>query len=343
MTKELMCNGEVWAPKALSLFTCIVSIFISLIASIGNGIIIFAVIKDPFNKLHTPFNYFLVNLAVADLIVGCVASPITAYVLWMEYTGVLTKTLGDLLHVSCLVSNMASELSIVALAFDRYYAVSDAISYRAKVSWKKCIIATAVIWVISLSVPFLRLYLGYIRYLTIFVSSAILVGSITLIVLLYKVRKAMKKQSATLGQHLDDSNRPRKEFDMKRLAMERKVTKVFFIMALVFLGIHLPAAIMIYILRACAECHCTVRHVLRDLQLLLTSANSTTNPFVLTLSSEIFERAVKKIFCSKIWKKYEERSMTEPTSISTSQQEQNHNTAELQSIRHLEHDESQSV
>ena len=306
MTAELMCFGEVWAPKELSLFTCIVSIFISLIATIGNGIIIVAVIKDPYNKLHTPFNYFLVNLAVADLIVGCVASPITIYVLYMEYTGVLTKTIGDLLHMACLISNMASELSIVALALDRYYAVSDAIKYRTKVSWKRCIVATVIIWMVSLSVPFLKLTLGYIQYLTFFVSTAILVGSITLVTLYYKVIKVLKKQSKALGQHLDDSQRSKREFDMKRLAMEQKVTKVFFVMALVFLVIHLPAAIMIYILRTCTNCHCTLRHVLRDLQLLLTSVNSTTNPFVLAMRSEIFRNAIKKILCGKELQRTEE-------------------------------------
>ncbi|XP_066912232.1 5-hydroxytryptamine receptor 2C-like [Clytia hemisphaerica] len=318
MPAEMMCFGEVWAPKELSLFTCVTSFVISLIASIGNGIIIFAVIKDPFNKLHTPFNYFLVNLAVADMIVGCVSMPISVYIHYMEYTGVMTAVLGDLLHISSLVSNMASELSIVALAVDRYLAVSDAIKYRTKVSWTRCIIATVTIWVVSLSVPFLRLTLGYIQYLTIFVSSAILVGSITLVTLYFKVIKVLKKQSAILSQHLDNSKRSKREFDKKRLAMEQKVTKVFFIMALVFLVIHLPAAIMIFILRTCANCHCKLRHVLRDLQFLLTSVNSTTNPFVVTLRSGIYRNAVKKIFCGK---EEQERKMTEEISISTSQQE----------------------
>ena len=71
--------GDVLAPKELSAFRVTASGITSLVSTIGNALVVFIVVKDPLKKLRTPFNYFIVNLAVSDLIVRAINQPISLY------------------------------------------------------------------------------------------------------------------------------------------------------------------------------------------------------------------------------------------------------------------------
>ena len=74
-----------WSPRYLSLLTIIIVAVFCLIITLGNFMIITAVVIDPFKKLRTPFNYFVVNLAVADLIIGIVSMPVAIHFHVREY------------------------------------------------------------------------------------------------------------------------------------------------------------------------------------------------------------------------------------------------------------------
>ena len=47
--------------------------------------VIIAVVVNPLKKLRSPFNYFIVILAVADLLVGAVNMPVGIYYHYQEY------------------------------------------------------------------------------------------------------------------------------------------------------------------------------------------------------------------------------------------------------------------
>ena len=83
----------VWAPSYLSLLTAIIGSVFCIVITFGNLMIVIAVLKDPLKKLRSPFNYFVANLAVADLIVGSVSMPIGIYNHTLEYL----KTKPDIL------------------------------------------------------------------------------------------------------------------------------------------------------------------------------------------------------------------------------------------------------
>lgn len=93
-------------------------IFLGVIALFGNLIIIIAVIRNPLKKLHTPFNYFLVNLSVCDLVAGAVPMPLTAYYMYSQSQG-LHITFSK--HELCVTIASAASviLSTCALAIDR--------------------------------------------------------------------------------------------------------------------------------------------------------------------------------------------------------------------------------
>ena len=68
-----MCSN-IGPPKALSYFTASFSVFLIILTIPGIFLVCLAIIKDPFRNLKTPFNYFLLSLAVIDLVVGTIVS-----------------------------------------------------------------------------------------------------------------------------------------------------------------------------------------------------------------------------------------------------------------------------
>ena len=75
---------NITAPTYLSFSSATCTILSSLVASVGNFLVVLAVFLDPNKDLRSPFNYFVANLGLADLIVGLVTSPLTATYLISE-------------------------------------------------------------------------------------------------------------------------------------------------------------------------------------------------------------------------------------------------------------------
>ena len=258
--------------------------------------------KDPLKKLRTPFNFFLVNLSVADLIVGVVTMPISAYGHYSEYTGYMDTTISASIHLSSLMSGSASLLSIIVLSLDRCLAVTRAIEYRKRVSWRRCALVAMLVWGVSLSTPFLVLVIGYMEYLIIFMSTAIMMGLVVMVTVSTLIRRSLRKQnremSVKMGIGDDSTTSNQTSQTQQRMNTERKVTRLFFLITAVFTGICLPAAVLIFVLHFCQSCSCTSRHVMRDVQFLLTAGNSLANPFVCTLRSKMYINSIRKMFAA---------------------------------------------
>ena len=94
--------------------------------------VIIVVVVDPLKQLRSLFNYFVVNLAVADLIVGTISMPIAIYYLLQEYFGRRPnfRLYEKINHMSLFTSLTASLLCLITLSIDRYIAIIHALKYR---------------------------------------------------------------------------------------------------------------------------------------------------------------------------------------------------------------------
>ncbi|XP_018564523.1 neuropeptide F receptor [Anoplophora glabripennis] len=96
--------------------------FLIILGALGNTLVIISVVRKP--AMRTPRNMFIVNLAVADLLLCTVTMPLTL----ME---ILTKyfPLGNNLFICKLIgilqatSTYVSTISITAIALDRYQVI----------------------------------------------------------------------------------------------------------------------------------------------------------------------------------------------------------------------------
>ena len=87
------------APTYLSFSTAFCSALIAFIATVGNFLVILAVILNPCKDLRSPFNYFVANLSFAYLVVGLIVAPLSVAYHVMEGVSLRNQYLEDTLHV----------------------------------------------------------------------------------------------------------------------------------------------------------------------------------------------------------------------------------------------------
>ena len=159
-------------PTSLSYFTAFFSVFLVLVTVPGNFLVCLAIIKDPFRNLKTPFNYFLLSLAVTDLAVGAILDPV-AVAYHIDEALQLNVVDIKILHIFYFILSTASILTLAALTTDRYFAVVSPVKYKTMVTSKRAILASVSIWIGALGFSFIYFKLGFIVYSFVFANTAV--------------------------------------------------------------------------------------------------------------------------------------------------------------------------
>ena len=296
MNSTMVGCKNVWAPSYLSLLTAIIGSVFCIVITFGNLMIVIAVVKDPLKKLGSPFNYFVVNLAVADLIVGIVSMPIGIYNHTLEHLKTKPDVLKRVFTVTLFISLTASLLCLITLSVDRYIAITFPIKYRSNLTWRKCWIGSFIIWILSLSLPLVYLKVGYINYLMIYINTAVVIATITLVMTYIRIYKFLRGQIERMKEISRTTSNETKMLESKRTLQQKKVTRVFLWILVLFLACYIPATIIVYILQFCMICNCESIHVMRDTTFYLLTVNSCMNPFVYALKNKHYRHALTQLW-----------------------------------------------
>ena len=298
------CEG-VSAPTALSFTTAALSLLLALITIPGNFLVCLAVYKDPYKRLKTPFTFFVVNLAVSDLIVGMVTEPLSV---WLHFREGFSLGLDYvwLIHMSYFISCTASVLNLAALTADRFTAISYPLRYRARLSTKRAAVIAATIWFVSCTLPFVYLEVGYLRYAFVFANTAIV---LTFVIFLFTYAGFLRSVRAQVLEWETLQNSSQTEENRARLraaAFERNITQAFVVMLGLFLCCYTPSCVMIYIMNLCSSCSCYAIHILRDLQFIFVLCSSALNPFLYAWRLPNFRKAFVRILQ---WRRINEQTV----------------------------------
>ncbi|XP_050965138.1 muscarinic acetylcholine receptor M1 [Labeo rohita] len=119
---------------------------LSLITILGNSLVLISIRVN--SQLQTISNYYLLSLAVADLILGTVSMNLyTAYVIMGHWT--LGHLACDLWLTLDYVASNASVMNLLVISFDRYFSVTRPLTYRTKRTRKTAAALIALAWVVS--------------------------------------------------------------------------------------------------------------------------------------------------------------------------------------------------
>ncbi|XP_021440438.2 muscarinic acetylcholine receptor M5-like [Oncorhynchus mykiss] len=124
-----------------------VSAIVSLITIVGNILVMLSFKVN--SQLKTVNNYYLLSLAVADLIIGVFSMNLyTSYIL-MGYWA-LGSIACDLWLALDYVASNASVMNLLVISFDRYFSITRPLTYRAKRTPKRAGVMIGMAWLVSL-------------------------------------------------------------------------------------------------------------------------------------------------------------------------------------------------
>ena len=124
----------------------------------GNLLVIISVFR--FRKLRIITNYFVVSLALADILVALVAMCFNASVIifgrWM-----FGYVMCDLWNSFDVYFSTVSILHLCCISVDRYYAISQPLMYPIKITRKKVAVMLTNIWIWPAVISYVPILLGW--------------------------------------------------------------------------------------------------------------------------------------------------------------------------------------
>ena len=293
-------------PEAYTAFT------MSFLTVLGNGLVVVAIAKDPFRELRTIPNYLILNLAVCDLIVGIPCELLLGllhYFALQEY-----KHFHLAVYTLVYFSMVASALTILTLAFERYIVVAAPLHSKDYLIYSHLKLAIAYIWLIAATVALLSLLNnGNTTEFRLIVTDAIGIPTMIFMILLYQrifylVRRCIRQDfEESTGSHVSlVRNVPQLFVGIDR--REREVAVSVFLFVGVFFLCWAPCFVMENILFfGYVNKSNNIRDELKrviDWARFLGLLNSMLNPVIYALRYDKFRNAVKAILCSSCYPTY---------------------------------------
>ena len=118
---------------------------ISLLSVVGNLLVIVVIARN--KSMHTVTNFYIANLAVADVLIGIFATP-------FQFQAALLQR-WDLPHILCPVAPFFKEMTVnvsictlTVISIDRYFAVMHPLKPRC--SWGVARVVMVLVWLFSI-------------------------------------------------------------------------------------------------------------------------------------------------------------------------------------------------
>lgn len=124
---------------------CILTVF-------GNVLVMVAILKQQY--LHTVTNYFIASLATADCLVGAVVMPFSIIHEVMDKYWLFGREWCDLWRSLDVLASTASILNLCAISIDRYWAITDPMTYPSKMTQSRAKAIVGIVWLCSALISF---------------------------------------------------------------------------------------------------------------------------------------------------------------------------------------------
>uniref|UniRef100_A0A669C897 5-hydroxytryptamine receptor 2B n=1 Tax=Oreochromis niloticus TaxID=8128 RepID=A0A669C897_ORENI len=152
MTNHYSFNRPISSLKWMSrLKWAALLIVMVIIPTIGGNILVILAVSLE-KKLQNATNYFLMSLAVADLLVGLLVMPIALVTVLYNSGWPLPEFLCPIWLFLDVLFSTASIMHLCAISLDRYIAIKKPIQHSQYKSRAKALVKIALVWLISICI-----------------------------------------------------------------------------------------------------------------------------------------------------------------------------------------------
>ncbi|NWJ11463.1 HRH3 protein, partial [Crypturellus undulatus] len=143
-------NGSAAAGRFAAAGTAALGALMALLIAVtvaGNALVMLAFVAD--SSLRTQNNFFLLNLAISDFLVGAFCIPLyVPYVLTGRW--IFSRSLCKLWLVVDYLLCTSSVFNIVLISYDRFLSVTRAVAYRAQQgNTRQAVLKMVMVWVLA--------------------------------------------------------------------------------------------------------------------------------------------------------------------------------------------------
>ncbi|XP_054854935.1 adenosine receptor A1-like [Eublepharis macularius] len=282
----------------------------ALFSIVGNLFICSVILRN--RKLRAVVtNYFLVSLAVADILVGAVAIPCAQFTdmglpryrprlcLWMLCT--------------LLVFTQASVFGLLAIAVERYISILKPFQYKSWMSPRNSLLVIVACWALAVLIglfPMMGwhsplpasgecLFNSIIKntYMVYFNFMACMLVPLSIMMVLYgriflEVRRQIRKVAE--GEVDVSAQQRRRIIVRKEVQTATSLFIIIFFFAVCWLPVHVLNTIMLF----CPTCH--IPSQLLMAAIILSHTNSAINPVIYVFRVRSFRKALEGAF-SCVW------------------------------------------
>ncbi|XP_054264647.1 dopamine D2-like receptor [Macrosteles quadrilineatus] len=141
-------NSTVTPHAARNYFALLLLVF-PFLTLFGNVLVILAVFRE--RSLQTATNYYIISLALADLLVAVVVMPFAVYFQVNGEWG-LPAFACDFYIAMDVTCSTSSIFNLVAISIDRYIAVTQPIKYAKQKNNSRAWLLIVLVWVVSIAI-----------------------------------------------------------------------------------------------------------------------------------------------------------------------------------------------
>ncbi|XP_020662301.3 alpha-1D adrenergic receptor [Pogona vitticeps] len=149
--EEVHANSSTPLTLRLTLQSVGVGIFLAvfiLSAIVGNILVILSVACN--RHLQTVTNYFIINLAIADLLLSTTVLPFSASLEVLEDLWIFGRIFCDIWAAVDVLCCTASIMSLCIISVDRYIGVKYSLKYPTIMTEKKAVVIMVAVWLSSM-------------------------------------------------------------------------------------------------------------------------------------------------------------------------------------------------
>ena len=260
-----------------------VNILSTILGTIGNALVIGTVCTNP--SLQIISNFWLVSMAVADLMVTALGQPLFSVFLGLQVKGECYEGVSQAYRLIVNMSCSASVLHLCLISIDRCLVILRPHDFRTLRTKKRFKIALAIAWTLPVVYGILRLTVSkkgtsYFTVIAVGICYLIIISCYSLIIL-----KVRKQGTATLKRWRGQSRRSASSEHM----VERRVTVTIAIVVVIFTVCWFP---LLYLRSAFAEDNFGVAY---NWASTLALSNSSMNPWIYCFRIAEFRDAYRRL------------------------------------------------